>query len=38
MANTLIQLGANINYQEPSTSNTVLDYGLLFSFDVLYFL
>ena len=30
MTKTLIQLGANINYQEPSTSRTILDWGLCF--------
>ena len=32
MTNTLIELGANMNYQEPFTSNSVLDWGLLFPF------
>jgi hypothetical protein len=32
MTNTLIQLGANIQYQEPSTSSTILDWGLIFMF------
>ncbi len=30
MTKTLIQYGANINYQEPSTSRTILDWGLYF--------
>jgi hypothetical protein len=30
MTKTLIQLGANINYREPSTSRTILDWGLCF--------
>jgi hypothetical protein len=32
MTNTLIQLGANIQYQEPSTLSTILDWGLNFMF------
>ncbi len=30
MTKTLTQLGANINYQEPFTSRTILDWGLSF--------
>jgi hypothetical protein len=32
MASILIQLGANTKYQEPSTSRTILDWGLYFNF------
>jgi hypothetical protein len=32
MAKALIKLGANINYQEPSTSRTLLDWGLFFTY------
>ena len=28
MANILMQLGANLKYQEPSTGRTILDWGL----------
>jgi hypothetical protein len=30
MTKTLIQFGADINYQEPTTSRTILDWGLCF--------
>ncbi len=32
MTKTLIELGANINYQEPVSSRTILDWGLCYTF------